>query len=98
VLGAEQSAPAGFPCLAPEAPALTFGEAAPDPMIDRSVHRVLEALFAHGTPAAYLLGKLVLSSADGEPQVGVDLCASAEGPPVLILQQYLSKLCAQSFG
>jgi hypothetical protein len=65
-------------------------------VVHRGVHRVLETLFAHWASAAHLLGKLVFAGADGKPQVRVNLGASAEGPPVLILQQHLSKLCNQS--
>jgi hypothetical protein len=84
LLRAQQGTPAVGTCLAPETPPLTLGETAPDAVIDRFLHRVLEALLADRTALTNLLCELVLSGSDGKPHFGVDFGAVAVRTPVLI--------------
>ena len=59
-LGGEEGSPAGAPGLAAVAAPLALGETAPDPVVDRDVHRVGKALGLHGALATDRFRLLVL--------------------------------------
>ena len=76
--------PALGPRLAPPPASFTLGQAAPDPVVDRRVHRVGQALLPNRARPADPLGLLVFDRPDREEKVGVRAAAEPIGSPILI--------------